>query len=382
MNVHLLRSPELSEETYRNVLQLLQNFQGPMHFIPCEEELIEDTISTKERIWNKKEDFERLEINSFSAQESRSSSGFKIRFPYLEKVKSWNQLFTECDNYRKTKEISENDLVVLLTDIGNELNWFGGVDPNMKNYFIQTSNWEHFFGNTIDIRFPIAYEIIIWAMRYFMFENNGAILKGVHKKSIGCIMDFCEDKSQIIIKMRTADVCDTCMNHFKDRDTPTLYTRQFFEILDGIRNSMTFRNRSSLLQQPSRLEIRGHSRKIFFTDLGGLELRLNPKEKSIYLFYLNHPEGIIISHLQDYKEEITQLYSRFSNQSEPETINRAIETLINPLDNDINVVLSRINGKIKKAVGESLYEYYCISGERGDRKKISLDRELINNNLD
>lgn len=54
MNVHLLRSPELSEETYRNVLQLLQDFQGPMHFIPCEEEIIEDIISTKERIWNKK----------------------------------------------------------------------------------------------------------------------------------------------------------------------------------------------------------------------------------------------------------------------------------------------------------------------------------------
>jgi hypothetical protein len=212
-----------------------------------------------------------------------------------------------------------------------------------------------------------------------MFENNEAILKGVHKKSIGCIMDFCEDKSQIIIKMRTADVCDTCMNHFKNRDTPTLYTRQFFEILDGIRNSMTFRSRSALLQQPSRLEIRGYSRKIFFTDLGGLELRLNPKEKSIFLFYLNHPEGIIISHLQDYKEEITLLYSRFSNQSEPDTINRAIETLINPLDNDINVVLSRINAKIKKAVGEYLYNYYCISGERGDIKKICLDRELINN---
>jgi hypothetical protein len=118
---------------------------------------------------------------------------------------------------------------------------------------------------------------------------------------------------------------------------------------------MTFRSRSALLQQPSRLEIRGYSRKIFFTDLGGLELRLNPKEKSIFLFYLNHPEGIIISHLQDYKEEITLLYSRFSNQSEPDTINRAIETLINPLDNDINVVLSRINAKIKKAVGEYLY---------------------------
>ena len=381
MNLHLLRSPELSEETYRNVLQLLQNFRGPIHFIACEEEIIEDKLNTDERLWTDRESFEHLKKVKFSLSKNSLLKSKIIQFPYKEKVKSWKQLFGECDMYRKTKEISQNDLVVLLTDIGNEPNWFGGVSPNMKNYFTQTSNWEHFFGNTIDIRFPIAYEVIIWAMRYFMFEDNKAIINGVHKEPIGCIMDFCEDKSQIIIKMRTADVCESCMAKFMERDIPKLYIQQFFDILDGIRNSMTFRGRSILLRQPSRLEIRGYSRKIFFTDLGRLELRLNPKEKSIYLFYLNHPEGIIISHLQDYKEEITQLYSRFSNQSEPVTINRAIETLINPLDNDINVVLSRINAKIKKAVGESLYDYYCITGERGDRKKISLDRELITDSI-
>lgn len=381
MELHLLRSPELNQETYRNVLQLLQNFQGPIKFIACEKDIIEDTFQTNERIWKEKKDFERLGTIKFSLSESNIENSKEIQFPFKERVKSWKQLFEECDKYRKTKQINENDLVVLLTDVSNELNWFGGVSPNMKNYFIQTSNWEHFFGNTIDIRFPIAYEIIIWAMRYFMFEDNKSIMNGVHKQPIGCIMDFCEDKSQIIIKMRTADVCESCMAKFMERDIPKLYIQQFFDILDGIRNSMTFRGRSILLRQPSRLEIRGYSRKIFFTDLGRLELRLNPKEKSIYLFYLNHPEGIIISHLQDYKEEITQLYSRFSNQSEPVTINRAIETLINPLDNDINVVLSRINAKIKKAVGESLYDYYCITGERGDRKKISLDRELITDSI-
>jgi hypothetical protein len=41
------------------------------------------------------------------------------------------------------------------------------------------------------------------------------------------------------------------------------------------------------------------------------------------------------------------------------------------------VVLSRINKKIKTAVGDSLSDFYCIQGERGEKKYIKLDRELI-----
>jgi hypothetical protein len=210
-----------------------------------------------------------------------------------------------------------------------------------------------------------------------MFKDRIALSEGVHRVPIGCIMDFCKDKSQIILKMRTADVCESCMNKFIERDIPTLYSRQFFNILDGIRNSMTFRGRAVLLQQPSRIEIRGHTKKIFFTDLGGLELALNPKEKAIYFLFLNFEEGIRISHLSDYRNDLEQLYRQFSNLSEKELIDRAIDVLINPLENDINVVLSRINRKIKNAVGDSLYDFYCIKGERGEKKRIKLDREMV-----
>ncbi|WP_344816645.1 hypothetical protein [Flavobacterium cheonanense] len=347
----------------------------------CEEDFSEFNNEAEEITWLRKKDFETSTVmeneSSKSSSTNYSLSLPKISFPYIERKKTWEQLFAECDNYRKSKALPDEDIVVLLTDIGNELNWFGGVAPSMKNYFIQTSNWEHFFGNSIDIRFPIAYEIIIWVMRYYMFPDREETLKGVHKKSIGCIMDFCKDKSQIILKMRTADVCESCMNKFIERDIPTLYSRQFFDILDGIRNSMTFRGRATLLQQPSRVEIRGHTKKIFFTDLGGLELALNPKEKAIYFLFLNFEEGIRISHLSDYRNDLEQLYRQFSNLSERELIDRAIDVLINPLENDINVVLSRINRKIKNAVGDSLYDFYCIRGERGEKKSIKLNRELI-----
>ena len=381
MNIHLLRSPELKEETYRNVLHLLQQFRGPLNFLECEEDILQYDTDDEDRTWKSKEDFEKLEevqVRYSLDQPKHNRKIFHLEFPYNEKVKTWEQLFSECDAYRKSKKTPKEDIVVLLTDVGNKPNWFGGVSPSMKNYFVQTSNWEHFFGTNIDIRFPIAYEVIVWVMRNFMFSTNEEIMANIHKTPRGCIMDFCQDKSQIILKMRTADTCESCMSKFIDRDVPILYTQHFFAILDGIRNSMTFSGRAKLFHQPSRLEIKGYTKKIFFSDLGGLELRLNPKEKALFLLFLNHPEGINLSELQDHKVELKQLYTCFCNQSNQEIINNAIELLVNPTENDVNIILSRINKKIKEAVGDSLLDFYRIKGERGEKKTIKLDRELVN----
>jgi hypothetical protein len=43
----------------------------------------------------------------------------------------------------------------------------------------------------------------------------------------------------------------------------------------------------------------------------------------------------------------------------------------------MNVILSRISRKIKEALGESLLDLYSIKGERGEKKFIKLDRELV-----
>ena len=376
MNIHLLRSPELNKETYRNVVYLLQQFQGPIHFIASEENLSDISSEEENKLWESSENTEKSNNpSSINFEKNTSISEFKI--PNILKTKTWEQLFAECDNFRQVNSIPKEDIVVLLTNISNDINWFGGVSFSMKNYFIHTSNWEQYFGNDIDIRFPIAYEVIVWVMRYYMFANNQEIWIGVHEEAIGCIMDFCEEKKQIILKMRTADVCESCMNKLIERDVPVLYTRQFFEILDGIRQSTTFKSRSLILKQPSKLEIRGRIKKILFKDLGDLELSLNPKEKTLYLLLLRHEKGIKLSHLQDYKDELIKIYELISNKSETEQQKQSINVLIDPLENDANVIISRINRKIKSAVGESLYNFYCIQGERGMEKRIKLDREMV-----
>ena len=85
-----------------------------------------------------------------------------------------------------------------------------------------------------------------------------------------------------------------------------------------------------------------------------------------------------LSYLIDNIDELEHLYRQFCNLSEDKQMKRAIGILTNLLENEINLVLSRINRKIKNAVGVSLYNFYCIKGDRGDKKRISLDREMAN----
>jgi hypothetical protein len=388
MNIHLIRSSELSIDTYTNVLNLLNKTQGPLTYFASKETDWE-TINY-EKDWITEEQFKKAEQTNFDAERnmnyslSRPSfterhvfSCFDDDFPKIEKQATWDDLFSNCEKYRKTYAIPDNDLVILLTDISNDKNWFGSVDQKMRNIFIQTSNWSTFFGAEIDSRFPIAYEVVVWILRMMMYRNRFELSEQLHAQPKGCMMDFCEHKSQIVLKMRTADICGDCLDHIQARDINRTALNQILETMDGIRSNILFRERSSVLNRPSRLEIRGYVKRIFLVDLGDLEVRLNPKEKTLFLFFLNHPEGVRIVDLMDHKAEILDLYNRFSRASTPTLIENAVDLMLQPTDGNINQVLTRIRSKFKQTAGDSISGYYSIEGTRNEPYKISLNRELV-----
>ena len=386
MNVHLIRSSELSLETYTNVWNLLNKFQGPINFNESED--FEWDNFLYEQDWISEEQFKEVQkvdfrqekdINSYSLYaESPSERNYSEKtFPFKEPQLTWEDLFLICEKYRRKYTVPENDLVFLLTDVSNDKNWFGSVDQKMRNVFIQTSNWSSFFGSEIDSRFPIAYEVVVWTLRIMMYRNRYELSQQLHAQPKGCMMDFCEHKSQIVLKMRTADICGDCLDFIQERDVNRTSLNQILETMDGIRSNILFRERSTLLNRPSRLEIRGYVKRIFLVDLGDLEVRLNPKEKTLFLFFLNHPEGIRIVDLMDHKAEILELYKRFSRASIPALIEDAVDLMIQPTDGNINQVLTRIRSKFKQTAGDSIAGYYTIEGARNEAYKISLNRELV-----
>lgn len=370
MKVHLLRSKELNIEKFGNVLNLLKQFKGPCDFISEEPEPVQCDLQ------NLQPESE-LEVKLKLQPTETTEDNLMDTSPYSGRTLTWDTFFSICANYRIEKNLPAEDHLFLLTDFGNNLNWFAAVGPSKRDYFIHASGWSNYFGAQVDERFPIAYEVVIWLIRHLMSDDYEGILHSVHRETRGCGNDFCQNKREIILKMRTADLCPQCLSVLAQRNVPSPILSQFFSIMEGIRRGIMFRERIAVIRNPSRLEIRGYSCKIFLTDLGDLELRFNPKERAVYLFFLNHPEGVHLTALRDFRSEILDWYKRFSARDEPAEIDRALDRLLDPLDNDIHVVLSRIKRKLKEAVGEEILPFYIIDGPHGDNKRILIDREFV-----
>ncbi|MFN5032839.1 MAG: hypothetical protein ACK5FX_11520 [Flavobacteriia bacterium] len=375
MNIHLLRDKDLSIDTYRNVLHLLQHVPGPLNFIESEVDI--RNLDLIDHIWERKDDFEKQNRRVYSMMDASIVRPSYI-FPKEVRRASWEQLFEECINYRNCfSHVSSEDVVVLLTDVPNNQNWFGSVDDSMRNFFIHTDDWKFYFGEAVDIRFPIAYEVIVWVLRGLMFKSRESILNNLHDQAIGCVQDFCLDKKEIILKMRTGDVCPACLDLIAKADINHSYLNQIFEIIEEIRMSLSFRQRIKLFKKPSRLLVKGPTKRLFLKDLGNLEINLNPSERALYLLFLNNPNGIRLPEIIDYRNELLEIYGMTTNLSDQADIINRIDRLTDVSENNVNEVLSRIRGKLKSAVGVELLDFYDIQGARGEAKKILLNRELL-----
>ena len=371
MKVHLIRSEGIKMEDFNNIFNILNQYSGGITFVPSEPiELPETDI---EITYEDEYDYGTQEMPKM-AYSSRFMDD--LSFPVTEKVYSWEDLFGVCIQYRMDNKIPADEQVFLLTDKKNEKNWFGAADKRtLNNYFVDCSDWHYYFKG-FDIRFPITYCIAGWLMRKVIFSSADEMLKALHMQSIGCLMDFCREKKEIALKMRTADICDQCLSYSEKNDSNRVYMNQLMKIMDGVRSNLMFRERSRYLQTNSRLEFRGMMHKMYLTDLGDLQVNLNPKERALYLVYLNHPEGIRRAELIDFRNELKQYYAFFSNMWDNNQIDAAVDLLTNALEQNFLQVLSRIRRKFRETVGEEQYKDYSIESHDGIYK-ISLDRELI-----
>ena len=373
MRVHLLRAQDYSAERLNDVMNLLARFKGPIEFVAAETLIPEALINTRE--WPDQKQFEKQEIPKLE-KASWLVEEDAMRFPRKEPELSWEQLFDVCLKHRRAKAIPAEEHIILLTDTGNEANWFGSKSPHGNDYFVQTSFWSFLFGHPVDERFPIAYEIVTWILRNATFVSREEMLQRSHQVSQGCFMDFCRNKREIVVKLRTADICPSCMRLIEEREVSKAVLQQILATMDGIRDNLLFRSRSSYLDLPSRLTVRGYTKRIFLNDLGDLEISLNPKEKTLYLFYLNHPEGVRLVDLIDHRLELQRLYARFAKQGDTEQQDAALDRLLDPTDDNINQVMSRIRGRFRDAVGAERHRHYSIE-RKEDRFVIALNRELV-----
>lgn len=369
MHIHLIQTPEVDIDKYNNVLEILQKIPGPLKFFKDKNSLATDEENSKTE--NTKTPSKNHSINFFDNKIEDQEEHPKPE----AKRQRWKDLFEICNFYRQTHLIAEDEWVILLTDDTNEYNWFAGADPKTKNnFFIHADQWERYV--PCDARFPIAYQIMAIILQRYMFTDMIDLQKKLHKKPIGCINDFCKNKEDIIFKLRTADICVSCQKEIIDLDIDGAVINQIIRTTEDIRHQMLFRERFKTTKVESRISIRGPKKRIFFTDMGDAELKLNPLEKCIYLLFLKIEEGIYIHSLSEHQEWLEHEYSFLGNGTLAEMQNR-IGQLVNPLENSAHEKISKIKRKIEQLLGNDLSKNYTIEGPRGDKNKILLNRTLV-----
>jgi hypothetical protein len=412
MIVHLIRTKGVSDELYFGCHEFLNQFVGPYSFVLSDKPR-EITIKDEIKIVEPGDPrYDIKEVRSFSQQ-------FSMPAKNIQERKSWRDLFGINNKYRESNNkkeshqqdssayqlleesepdyicssvdapptldgLSDNNIspdlepyiVILLTEHANHENWFVGYDPNLKgNYFIHVDGWEHFTSG--DPRYPVCYHIASTLLKHAMFDNPQEMGNYMHYESKGCMMDFCQNKSEVMLKLRTADVCPDCQRLIRAKQITHMQLRYTFDVMEDIRRQLLFKDRYDLLRQATPMLVKGRAQKIVLPEMGMLQINLSPTERAVYLLFLNHPEGIRLAEMGDYKAELRGILNKVSPSDSRETIEGQLENLCEYNSNSLSEKMSRIKRKFDDKLGSAMAEHYYIKGPNGGIKKIDLDRNLL-----
>lgn len=100
--------------------------------------------------------------------------------------------------------------------------------------------------------------------------------------------------------------------------------------------------------------------------------------RTIYILFLNHPEGIELRNISDYREEIEDIYTVVMPGRNEEKAKQSINNLLNPFANTLNETISKIKRCFNSCIiNKEIARNYYITGKRGEKYRVPLDPSLI-----
>lgn len=125
-------------------------------------------------------------------------------------------------------------------------------------------------------------------------------------------------------------------------------------------------------REPEVLRITSRYR-IFLPERGGEELRLRPLAKTVFIFFLKHPEGIPAKCIGDYREELLSIYSRITGRDDAEAIAATVDRLTDVMDNSFHENCSRLNTALSALFPEETLDRYRVKGSCPGLRRIDLE---------
>ena len=118
-------------------------------------------------------------------------------------------------------------------------------------------------------------------------------------------------------------------------------------------------------QQPGRAYINTQG-KLVLPDEGGVQIKLTPMERTLYILFLRYPDGINADELWRYWDELCKIYGSQMIYDDKDLIEDAVEGICDEEKVTWYTNVSRIKKKVSDKLGKRAAEQYIIKrGEDG-----------------
>ena len=342
MRVHITATPEFPIDTVKEVALILNETSGIMEFmIP-----------------------ETLEVGQFSAMHKNMADIGAI------KSLSFEELLELCNTVRLFDKIPVEDFVVLVTSIRNTEDWFSAFDG--KNIFIHGVDWEYYTKK--DAKFGIAYQVVENIFQTLIELNIDDPKKepNIHEPSIGCINDHCREKFDVMIKFRTAYICESCLERAKEKKVNTLILTQISQIINNLRKKFINSSLLNTKTEPEKVHIKPDRQ----VNIGPKKLELDYLNKVIFIFFLKNLDGVKTKWVSDHVDELYKIYQEVRDTPKKKTIENITEDI-----SSFEPCRTKLNKALISQLGPNLAEHYILDTveiKDGDNLyKINLDKEYI-----
>lgn len=128
----------------------------------------------------------------------------------------------------------------------------------------------------------------------------------------------------------------------------------------------------------SRIKIDERNR-IYFPEYSMEEVKMSYLPKTLFIFFLFHPDGYCFRHLCDFKQDLSRIYQIIAIDKNVDAfrIRKSIDNLTEPLNNRVYEACSIIRRTLSTVVPQEALEHYCIIGKRGEAHRVKLQRSLV-----
>lgn len=106
-------------------------------------------------------------------------------------------------------------------------------------------------------------------------------------------------------------------------------------------------------------------------------ITLEPLPKTLYILFLQHPEGIVLKDIQMYETELKNIYSHVSGRKNPTVINKMFRSLTDPTENPLHKNLSIIRRCFTSKLNYNIARNYIPAHGRTKAHNIPLESEYV-----